>query len=331
MGHRANYVIKTADQVEVYYSHWGANVIEQDLFWGPEHALDFIRTQRKMGSWLDDVWCEGGATLDVPNQTLTFFGGEDIQHDPFLREHLLTLFKASWTPWRVEWAHRGIFDLAKVAGVEESEVYSKGSDRSCFKKLRLPELGSKKRRRCDGLLNFNGKRFTIVDHLTTYLPMGPKFAKALPNKQAPLFLEECPPRSGATVLEVERKIQFWALSAHPLLEEWIRLAWPGWHVERYEEYAVHQVTEFMVRVGQQPPSLSESLATFRKQFLRDVKSRALDLDTCKKIHGEEAEIELNPLATEDVRPSNEALDKAAIFDAVVEKLHGLQDPASPTV
>lgn len=276
-----------------------------------------------MDSWLDEVWCEGGATLDLVNQSLTFFGGEDVSYDPFLREHLLTLYRASWAPWRVKWAHRGIFDLAKAAGVEESVVHSKGKQPATLpKNLKKPRLSSKRWNRCDGLLSVNGRKYCVVEEVSGFLPLGPESLSSLPKKDVPLRLDEYPPRSGATIEEATRRIQFWELSAPPCLEDWLRTAWPGWHVERYEEGATHQVSEFMNQAGQSPPTLNQSIATFREQFLRHVKSRALDLETCHRIHGQEANIELNPLASVDVRPDFKDLDQGAYFDLVVERLLG---------
>jgi hypothetical protein len=52
---------------QLFYSHWCANTLPRDLFWGPNHAAAFIRIQRAVDEdtgWLDEVWAEGGALLD---------------------------------------------------------------------------------------------------------------------------------------------------------------------------------------------------------------------------------------------------------------------------
>src|SRR6187431_409034 len=46
VGQRANLVVVTAQGVELYYTHWGANVLDRELFWGPVHATAFARAQR---------------------------------------------------------------------------------------------------------------------------------------------------------------------------------------------------------------------------------------------------------------------------------------------
>lgn len=67
MGQRANLILVEAGKYQLFYSHWCANTLPRDLFWGPDHAQAFIRIQRPVGDsgWLDDVWAEGGAILDI--------------------------------------------------------------------------------------------------------------------------------------------------------------------------------------------------------------------------------------------------------------------------
>ena len=55
MGHRANYVVVAGGKRELWYSHWTANSLTRDLFWGPQHALPFIRRQQPTEEWLDDL------------------------------------------------------------------------------------------------------------------------------------------------------------------------------------------------------------------------------------------------------------------------------------
>lgn len=159
MGHRANHVLKDSDGYRLFYSHWGANVVERDLFWGPEEAVRFIESQRETSEWLDDVWCEGGAVLDFPSQTLLFFGGEDLFYDPFLHQAVVTLFRLSWSPWNVEWAYQGILDLARAVGVADHLVLS-GQDRHQNTK---PTLSSSQKSMCNSVVQLDGRRYSLVE------------------------------------------------------------------------------------------------------------------------------------------------------------------------
>jgi hypothetical protein len=54
MGQRANYVlVEESGRWSLFYSHWAANTIDRDLFWGPDHAIAFVRAQRPTTEWLD--------------------------------------------------------------------------------------------------------------------------------------------------------------------------------------------------------------------------------------------------------------------------------------
>ena len=58
MGQRANLILVERGRPVVYYTHWRANTLPRDLFWGPRYALPFFRSQRLIedGTLLDEVW-----------------------------------------------------------------------------------------------------------------------------------------------------------------------------------------------------------------------------------------------------------------------------------
>lgn len=43
MGSRANLIVVDRGRYSMYYSHWGAQDLPSDLFWGPDHAIAHIR------------------------------------------------------------------------------------------------------------------------------------------------------------------------------------------------------------------------------------------------------------------------------------------------
>ncbi len=127
MGQRANLIVVGEADYELYYSHWRANMLNRDLFWGPKHALAFIRPQRSRADgadWLDDVWAEGGALMDPGRCLLLWWGGEDVLHEVPLRRLQLELMANPWQGWDVRWAHEGIADLADHVGVPRAQVLS---------------------------------------------------------------------------------------------------------------------------------------------------------------------------------------------------------------
>ncbi|HJW92891.1 MAG TPA: hypothetical protein VJ901_04675 [Thermoanaerobaculia bacterium] len=113
MGQRANLIVIEHGQRTVYYDHWCANRLDDELFWGPEEALHFIRQREPAGDggWLDEVWCEGAALLDLDRRDLLFFGGEDVLYDVRLRRVHLDLLRRQWDGWTVRWAPEGLMTV----------------------------------------------------------------------------------------------------------------------------------------------------------------------------------------------------------------------------
>ncbi len=126
MGQRANLIIKKNNQWQLYYDHWCANVLDQELFWGEQYAYDFI-TQREPDEnlWLDEAWCEGACILDYDNQYVLWFGGEDVLFDVTIREAHLLLMKQQWSDWKLSWANNGIFDIGEYLDLPRSQFISK--------------------------------------------------------------------------------------------------------------------------------------------------------------------------------------------------------------
>ena len=118
MGHRASYAIRQNGRVEVFYSHWGALTVPQDIFWGPAHAEGFIRSLEPSEEWLDDVWGEGGVALDKDKKRLAFYGGE-LAAD--LEELWLALMRQLWVGWSLRMVS-GMPEVAETVGVDPDLV-----------------------------------------------------------------------------------------------------------------------------------------------------------------------------------------------------------------
>lgn len=107
---------------DLWYSHWSANSLDRDLFWGPDWALPFIRRQEPAEEWLDDIWCEGAALVDLDEKAMLLFGGEDILYDSPLRRVYLELLACVWSGWTIRWAFEGLVDIAEYVGVDRRVV-----------------------------------------------------------------------------------------------------------------------------------------------------------------------------------------------------------------
>jgi hypothetical protein len=131
MGQRANLIVIEHGQRLVYYDHWCANRLDDELFWGPEEALHFIRQREPLGEegWLDEVWCEGAAVLDLDRRDLLFFGGQDVLFDVRLRRVHLDLLRHQWNGWTVRWAPEGLMTILDELGMpREPFVHQREDD-----------------------------------------------------------------------------------------------------------------------------------------------------------------------------------------------------------
>jgi hypothetical protein len=126
MGHRTNYAILERDRLRLFYSHWGALSVPEDLFWGPDHARAFIEDEEEVdpGRWLNEIWCEGGAAMNFNTSELVLFGCQGVGDYVETLDAYIELINAVWAPhgWSVRWAADGIFDLAACVGVEPEHV-----------------------------------------------------------------------------------------------------------------------------------------------------------------------------------------------------------------
>ena len=117
MGHRCNLVVKREGAVAVYYSHWGALSLLADLLKGPSSIDDWVKECEREEQLLDNVFCEGVALADFDHQLLLLQGGLQVQYILPVRRAYLEMARACWPEWRVEWAIRGVIDVAQHAGL----------------------------------------------------------------------------------------------------------------------------------------------------------------------------------------------------------------------
>lgn len=105
----------------LHYSHWAAAHLHRYLLPGPAAACEFVAAQMETDEWLDDVWGEGGALIDMVRRRLVWFGNLD---GLAFRRAVHRLLRETWPGWSVEWAHGGLGDIAAAVGVPRAAVGS---------------------------------------------------------------------------------------------------------------------------------------------------------------------------------------------------------------
>lgn len=247
MGQRANLVIVQNGVYELYYSHWHANTLPDDLFWGPEHAAAFIAMQqrREADGWLDDVWAEGGAVMDLDTRTLLLYGGEDLCYDLPLRRVYMELLRYTWPSWTLRWAYEGIAEMAAFVGYPVQAVLNPRERGTEIPDFRPPEqqnwidlIGSI--RYADGQIRL----FPMEARIGDVLDAGPAvLAGADPligaDRFAPIEAMETFPTAGFHLDVPQRRLDYWHADDLPGGLDRFRQAWTGWEIADHQgEYEV---------------------------------------------------------------------------------------------
>jgi hypothetical protein len=236
MGQRANLILVEGREYQLFYSHWCANTLPRNLFWGPQHAAAFIRIQRAVddSGWLDEVWAEGGALLDLDRKHFLLYGGEDVLYDVPLRRVYLELLGQVWKGWSVRWAFEGIADLADYVGYPRDRVLSNDDQESTDDTSAPPAQKDwtdlvASARFDDGTVCL----YPLAGDVATYLSSGPKLVENLRKADGhpELHLDEWTkefPGGGFHLDLLAQRLEFWVARDAPDIGKRVGRAWPGW-------------------------------------------------------------------------------------------------------
>lgn len=119
MGNRANFVIVENSDWQLYYSHWAGCRMLDALIGGPDHALRYVQSLRgcPKDEWVDPLWADGGAVLDLDRRRLLFFGDE-LMVQMNERRAVMTVLATLWPDYSIGWAYDGTVELAGYVGAE---------------------------------------------------------------------------------------------------------------------------------------------------------------------------------------------------------------------
>ena len=74
MGNRANYILKSGDEIRIFYTHWRAVNIAQDILLGPERLEEFILRFEQEDEILQYPWIEGLILMDLDKKKAAVLG-----------------------------------------------------------------------------------------------------------------------------------------------------------------------------------------------------------------------------------------------------------------
>ena len=117
MGNRANFVIVKDQDWQVYYSHWAGCRMLDALIGGPDLALRYVESLRACAKndWVDPLWADGGALVDLDRRRLLFFGDGLMVSMPE-RRAMMAVLAAMWPGYAIGWAYDGTIELAGYVG-----------------------------------------------------------------------------------------------------------------------------------------------------------------------------------------------------------------------
>jgi hypothetical protein len=332
VGHRANLILVKGREYRLFYSHWGANTLTRDLFWGPRHAAAFIRIQRAVddSGWLDEVWAEGGALLDLDRKHFLFYGGDDVLLDVPLRRIYLALLAQVWKGWAVRWAYEGIGDLADYVGSPRDRVLRQDNQDTTDGMLTPPaekdwtDLVASVRFD-DGTIRL----YPLAGDVESYLRSGSKLADNLRTADGlpRLLLDEWTtefPRGGFHLDFSAQRLEFWVARDAPDVGNRVARAWPGWethwHCDHYEMQL--ERAEGLLRFPS--PDRQALLDRCRESLLRE--PTASMVDTVRRIAEGDREqgknVEINPWALRDDRLELPRTERITILDKAMAELSG---------
>jgi hypothetical protein len=87
------------------------------LVGGPELALRYAQSLRQCAKdeWVDPIWADGGAVVDLDRRRLLFFGDGLMVEMPE-RRALMSVLAAVWPDYAICWAYDGTAELAGYVG-----------------------------------------------------------------------------------------------------------------------------------------------------------------------------------------------------------------------
>ncbi|RXZ81933.1 hypothetical protein EBB07_13090 [Paenibacillaceae bacterium] len=243
MGHRANLIIIKDAAYSLYYSHWCANTMPNNLFWGPEAAVAFIERQEPTTGWLDSAWAEGGALVDLDRKYLLWYGGEDTKYEIPLRRHLIRMMQPLWPGWTIEWAAAGILDMAAYLGYPSVKLQSLSKEPSASISL-IPEPKDGWVRTLASMIYPDGELrvYPVQSEVEEYLLQGPQLLASLEQSTGcrELDLNEWPKETPDQGFHLDLRagtIDIWYAPDIGMLLHQIRALWPGWIVtDRKDQY-----------------------------------------------------------------------------------------------
>jgi hypothetical protein len=335
MGQRANLIIVSGESCEIHYTHHRANTLDRDLFWGPEYSLGFIRSQRSVNrnELLDEIWAEGGAVMDTGQNTLLWYGSEDIQADVPLRRMHGTLMSALWPGWRITWASGGMVDLAQYIQIDTSVVLRKENEpvANQFDPFKLIQPVPEPYWSTLASIRLAGGNYgfcRLRSKIETILFAGEKIVEAMMQVELPseFDLTGRVPRAGFHIDPGSKNVDFWIAGWSEDVHRRVQSQWPNWNVIWHRDRFECQLEKTAGCLRFPIRGKDDLINELRTGLLRSetrLSGAESAAKTAKALAGLAgvSSIEINPAALHDAQLILPLDLRTRLFDSAVASLH----------
>ncbi len=263
MGNRANFVVIENKQWRLHYDHWAGCRMLDALIGGPGLALRYVeRLRRCDDEWLDEVWADGAALIDLDHRRLLFFGDE-LMTTMAERRAMFAVLAVLWAGYEVSWAYRGMSEIAEYVGYDlERPPRSAGQP---------PKLASGREGLCH-LVSVVG-----VDGAVRLWPLwwgrsavwaGPEILNLLPGRGRRTLGRDIIPESGVHIDLQDKLVGMWTTSEAADTRVGLSDLWTGWTLETWDDRYENQVSR--CRGGLRVPDLDVAQGvTSARDWLRE--------------------------------------------------------------
>ena len=117
MGNRANYIIKKDKSFDIYYTHWRAINVAQDLTLGQKQFTQLVKEFDKSDELLNEPWIEACVLLDFDSKKLTFWESEML-FETSIRDEYLNQLKSIWENWTIDFAENEMYSIESELKIE---------------------------------------------------------------------------------------------------------------------------------------------------------------------------------------------------------------------